>query len=374
MPKTLIIAANSARSYALAAVACGYQVITLDAFADADTRRVSLQSFMLKMRESGPDEQHFKQTFASINLDEVDGFLYGSLFDAAPDLLAWVAKQLPLIGNTPDVMRAAKQFSFFKLLDELNITHPQVRQDLPNHVSGWLLKQVGGSGGTHIRPANQFTHSEHSPHDYFQQKMAGIPVSMLFLADGESVQLIGFNRQFLASTPDMPYRFAGAVSHVPMPSKVQHTFLQAAQRLTKALGLRGINNLDAILDENTLWMLELNPRLSASFQLYENLLTAHIQCCAGDSLLPYPLSVSLPKAQLILYADDALDIPPDFMWPDWATDIPVLAQEMSDVKLKRIHQHAPICSVLAEAESAKMAMQLVFEREKQLKEMLYREK
>ena len=49
MFKKLIIAANSARGYAQAAVDIGYEVVTLDAFADADTRRITQQSLKLNM-------------------------------------------------------------------------------------------------------------------------------------------------------------------------------------------------------------------------------------------------------------------------------------------------------------------------------------
>ena len=79
MAKKLIIAASSARGYAQAAVACGYEVITLDAFMDEETRAIAKQAFRLKIDDFALDAVHFKQVFSSINLAEVEGFLYGSL-------------------------------------------------------------------------------------------------------------------------------------------------------------------------------------------------------------------------------------------------------------------------------------------------------
>lgn len=369
--KKLIIAATSARGYAQAVVSSGYEVVTLDAFSDADTQRIAGQAFKLKMSGQNVDADDFKRVFiniaAQINFDDVDGFLYGSLFDAEPELLTWVAARVPLTGNTPEVMKAAKAYHFFKLLDDLQIRHPEVCLEFPSDLSNWLTKKLGGTGGTHIKPANQSEVGDYFQKTYYQKKMAGKPVSMLFVADGKTAQLIGFNRQFVAPTADMTYRFAGAVGGIDLPAQAQQQFCHAAQQLTAALGLRGINSLDAILDGETLWILELNPRLSATFHLYPNLFTAHMQGCAGD-LTGFSLQQAPAKAQLILYADEAVEIPFSFAWPDWAADIPSAAESASSVK---IAQNDPICTVLAEAENADSAYTSVLQKAQKLREMIY---
>ncbi len=352
-----IIAAISARSFAQAAVANGHQVVALDAFADADLQAVCAQTIQLKFNENAVDVANFKRIFTQINLAEIDGFLYGSLFDDCPDLLAWVADKIRLVGNAPDVMRIAKSFAFFKLLDDLQIAHPEVRLQAPKLHECWLAKQFGGSGGTHIKPAKQWENG-----DYYQKKMAGISVSMLFVADGKTARTIGFHRQFVAPTAEMPYRFAGAVSNIALQPNIHADFEHAAQQLTSALNLRGLNNLDAILNEDGLWILELNPRLSASFDLYENIFNQHLSGCAGD-LTKFSLQKNSAKAQLILYADEVLEIPIKFAWPSWVADIP-------HAESAKIAQNAPICSVYAEAKTAELAENLVRKRAKKLMEML----
>ncbi len=367
MPKKIVIAATSARGYAQAAVAGGYEVIALDAFADADTRQIATQTFKLKMSGRGVDADDFKRIFAQINFDDIDGFLYGSLFDAAPELLAWVAARVPLTGNAPEVLKQAKGFGFFKLLDELEIMHPHVCLAFPSDSASWIAKKLGGTGGTHIKPAKQSKVDDCFQKTYYQKKMAGKPASMLFLADGKTAQLIGFNQQLVAPTSDMPYRFAGAVGGIDLPAQAQQQFCHAAQQLTAAMGLRGINSLDAILEGETLWVLELNPRLSATFHLYPNLFAAHMQDCAGDLTNFSPQRTSA-KAQLILYADEAVEIPIDFAWPDWVADIPSVADNASSVK---IAQNDPICTVLAEGENADSAYTSVLQKAQKLREMIY---
>jgi uncharacterized protein len=374
-----VIAAPSARGFAEAAVACGHAVIALDAFADADTKRVASQTFKLKFNENIVDEADFKHVFSRLNLAEIDGFCYGSLFDNCPDLLDCVAHRIRLVGNAPEVMRLAKGFEFFKLLDDLNIQHPEVSINKPfalslskvdewfdklatNGRGAWLAKQLGGSGGTHIRSAHQVKDGH-----YFQHKVVGTPVSMLFVADGKTVKTIGFNQQFIAPTIEMPYRFAGAVGNIALQPNIHKAFEHAAQQLTSALKLRGLNNLDAVLenegcDGEKLWILELNPRLSASFNLYENLFKLHLRACAGD-LVDFKLQHS-SKSHLILYADEALEIPANFAWPNWAVDIP--STESAKIALDE-----PICSVFAEAQTAEAASNLVQQRAEKLRGMLY---
>jgi uncharacterized protein len=188
------------------------------------------------------------------------------------------------------------------------------------------------------------------------------------VADGKTAQTIGFNQQFIAPTTEMPYRFAGAVSNIALQPSIHQAFEHAAQQLTSAFNLRGLNNLDAILDGEKLWILELNPRLSATFELYENLFSLHVQGCAG-SLAQFMPSAKHAKAQWILYADDTLKVAADFAWPSWAADIPATEAGESSV---RIVKNMPICSVFAEAESADVAQSLVLQRAEKLREMLYR--
>jgi len=357
--KQLIIAAISARGYAKAANAFGYKVISLDAFADADTRRVTEHCLQVSVTDDGVDEKDFKQKFEQINIKDGCQFIYGSLFDTKPRLLAWVAERVEVVGNLPQTLQFSRSFDFFAMLDYLRIRHPEVQLDKSKNAIGWLAKRVNSSGGGHVKPAEVSVNA-----DYFQRKIDGVPVSILFLADGKSLRVVGFNQQLLAPTVDMPYRFAGAVSNFVLPIAVQEEFIDAAERLTVALGLRGLNSLDAVLEGNSLWILELNSRLSATFQLYPNLLQAHMQASAG-ALLDLPKNKTT-KGEFVLYADEHLNIPADFKWPDWVADIP-----FTKVNGVVIDEGEPICTVLAEGENAVIAHQLLLDRVKRLKGKLF---
>ncbi|MDI1309596.1 MAG: ATP-grasp domain-containing protein [Methylotenera sp.] len=364
MKEKLIIAAISARGYAQAAHEHTYRVVTLDAFADADTQAFAEQCFKIKFDEKGVDEADFKHQFSQIEIDSNCYFIYGSLFDTNSALLEWVAEQVKVIGNSAETLQLVRGFDFFRLLDDLNIVHPEVRLNAPDDVENWLAKSLFSTGGMHVKPASMY-----KINDYFQRKIEGVAVSLLFVADGKVAKAIGFNQQFSAPIAELPYRFAGAVSNVDLPRQVQQQFIEVAEKLTAALGLKGINSLDAVLDGDQLWILELNPRLSATFHLYPNLLQVHMQASAGDfeelANEFHLAKKSTSKAELIVYAEQALNIPVDFSWPKWVADIPNFEN-----KSINIAKNEPICTVFAEAQDALVAQQLVLQKTKILKREL----
>jgi predicted ATP-grasp superfamily ATP-dependent carboligase len=208
---------------------------------------------------------------------------------------------------------------------------------------------------------------------YFQREIKGVPVSLLFAADGKLARVIGFNRQLLAPSPAMPYRYGGAVGNTDLPDSIKQQLLHAAQQLTNAIGLRGLNSLDAMMDGEQLWVLEINPRLSASFDLYQaedlNLFELHMQACAGNSGDWFKASAQAlnllsqkSKAHHVIYASYNLPLPSDLEWPEWVADRPMPGSE--------ILAHSPVCTVLAEAENAESAYELIRARVKVIESMI----
>jgi predicted ATP-grasp superfamily ATP-dependent carboligase len=347
-----------------AAVAAGYDVIALDAFADRDTRQAAGSLHALKYSEGSFDADELKEVLQLIAKASPLGFVYGSGFEAQTALLSLVETYVPLIGNSVRVVRNMKRaITFFALLDVLNIPHPAVnlqqmrQQDFSS--GAWLIKRNGGSGGTHIRKAK--VNEPLAQGSYYQQEIQGIPVSLLFAADGTTVREIGFNQQWLAPTSLMPYRYGGAVSRAALLPAIQQQLLEAAQKLTSAVGLRGLNSLDAIMDGERLWVLELNPRLTATFDLYPTingeLFDLHVRASAG-SLANWPQLSAKSRAHYIVYAPENISVPATFDWPDWVADVPLPATH--------IKASDPICTVTAEGNSADEAVALMAERVKLL--------
>jgi predicted ATP-grasp superfamily ATP-dependent carboligase len=228
----------------------------------------------------------------------------------------------------------------------------------------YIRKLVGGSGGTHIQPING---NPSSPDYYAQQYLEGKPVSLFFLASEGLVEVLGFNEQWLNPAASLPFRYGGAVSNIKLAKNVEVQLVQAAQKLTQAFNLKGLNSLDAIIKNDDAYILEINPRLSATFDLYPDKaanILRHIQACQSEIIQsglicgsPNVLTaIKVCHAHAIVYAPNALAVSADFDWPEWVTDTPLDITYMEAQK--------PVCTVAAMAENSEAAKQLAQSRVK----------
>ncbi|HSI24966.1 MAG: ATP-grasp domain-containing protein [Methylophilaceae bacterium] len=364
----ILIIALSARPFVHAAKQAGFKVTAIDGFADVHTSALAEYIITVPFDEHGFNAGKLIEAINQLDASRYKGFVFGSGFDAQPELLQKVAHYIPLIGNSVATVGAVKSGDvFFKALQALNIAHPQVFKafDAIPHTGQLLKKSAGGCGGTHISIAS--LNDELSANQYFQQYIQGCSVSLLFLANAHSIEVVGFNEQWLNSTIDMPFRYGGAVSNINLPQAIQLQLINAAEKLTLEFGLVGLNSLDAVIEGEVAYVLEVNPRLSATFDLYEvDLFNRHLQASVKQMSFSRSVSrnVQSAKAHTIVYALEDVMISLLFDWPDWVTDIP--AHQHSAISIQR---GEPICTVLARADDADTAKQLVLARVKMLLDM-----
>jgi predicted ATP-grasp superfamily ATP-dependent carboligase len=354
----IIIAAISSRAYVQAAVDAGFEVIAMDAFCDVDTQKLALQTIIVDTRNGSFQAESFYKAIAKIDCTQVLGMTVGAGFEAVPELLeAPLLKAIPHIFNASSVIKAVKNPStFFDFLASIHAPYPTTQLSHPGHSIGWLKKHIGGSGGAHIKSALPLDFLEKMP-VYYQQKCAGEPYGCLFLADGSNAQVIGIHQQWCAPTATQAYRFGGAVSHAEVSETVVEKIDAYVQTITRHFGLRGINSLDFMLHGNEVNVLEINPRLSASMPLYlakkGNLFAAHVQAYLGE-LKQWPTVDKQSRAMQVIYANKTAHVPANMDWPDWVCDIPQPNSEIA--------AGAPICTVLAQARSAKLAYKKLMQR------------
>jgi predicted ATP-grasp superfamily ATP-dependent carboligase len=187
----------------------------------------------------------------------------------------------------------------------------------------------------------------------------GIPASVLFLANGANIEVVGYNEQWLAPASGMPFRYGGAVGNVDYPDDIKEAMAEAARKIVMATGLRGLNSMDFMLVSGTVLVLEVNPRLTASFGLYyiPDLIDRHLQACRGK-LNPVAERLSGANAHLIYYASHTVDVTVATQWPEWTADLPPEGS--------RFQAGEPLCTVVAEGENSAAAKALVFARARQL--------
>lgn len=357
----IVIAAISSRPYVKAAVEAGYEVIAIDAFLDQDTQAMAKQCCYVPCQNYQFDQTAMlsviSATLAAYGRDALTGFSYGAGFEGQPSLITEIQKHLPLLGNQPSVVQQCKDpMVFNQFCQTYHFATPAVTMETPAALEGWLVKSIGASGGGHIKFA-EFHSSKLEADQYYQQFHAGIPVSCLFLAAESGASIVGMNEQWVASNIDAPFQYGGAASQLELSDNLQAEFKRFIEVAASHFGLKGLNSVDALLEDGRLVFLEINPRLSATIDLYStqegSLMASHVAAFQSKAV-PLPTVLSEPKAHHIVYATTLTHSLTEQTWPEWVCDIPS-AQQTFEIGM-------PICTVVSVADSAQAAKQLALSR------------
>ncbi len=315
----------------------------VDGFADVDTCAASAVSRKVPRTLLGLREMEVAEAVRELQGEySLEGLLYDSALEFAPGLLDDIGAPR-VIGNSSTVLRRCKDpETFFSALDKNSISYPQVCFSQVRGDPGlWLQKNSKSVGGRGIAPCTR--ESGHDPSVYLQRKMEGLSFSLTFLADGANIEVLGFNTLWHRTCgPDRPYVYEGAVNRAELTQEQQSMALHYTVCLTREFNLVGLNSIDFILSNDCVHVLEINPRIPATYELYEtrqgHLIGAHMDACIHAKLAP--MSGERPlRAHALVYASEPMQVPARFDWPLWTADRPHPEEE--------IQQYEPVCSVFA---------------------------
>jgi len=322
----VLIFAQNGRFLAQSATQSGYRVWVADCFGDLDLiDSVERWQALPPISELKPEQ--IITLLSQLSNGEDCTLICGTGIENCFQFLQNLPNNIKLIGNSPSVIKTIKTPSlFFTLLQKFKLPYPETHlslsTDTDTDTDSYITKSSSGFGGLHIQ---KMTSSSVSSSHYFQRIIDGESGSVLFLANGKEFQLLNINHQILSPTLQSPFRLA----RIDAPWNISANHLKilnsAIHNITAETALVGLNSLDFIIStKGDLFILEINPRPSASAELIDNdmLFKHHINACHG--VLP---SYSLPRADRLLslktiYADHELTIPTAINWPIYCRDIP----------------------------------------------------
>jgi predicted ATP-grasp superfamily ATP-dependent carboligase len=363
LPRRLLVVGCSARMLVRSAARIGLRPVALDLYADADTRECAEACEAVAAGEIGFDGAALIEAAARLAPDYP--LVYGSGLDVAPDLLAQLARGREVYGNPSAVLRHLKTpESFFDLLRRLDIPFPETRFSPPEDPENWLIKSGCSEGGKGVRFCAQ---ARAGAGDYFQRRLPGPPLSALFLADGENARILGFNTLWTASHFGRPFLFVGAINRADLSPEQREQVQGHVAKLARAVGLKGLNSLDFMVDGETCRVLEINPRPSATLGLYdpdfpEGLLARHIRACCGRLDDTGSVRDAL-RAFAAVFAPRVLIVPEPVAWPEWCSDRPVPGSVISAGQ--------PLCTLEVEGREVPEVEDLIARRKACLLESLY---
>jgi uncharacterized protein len=352
----LLIAAVSGRALATAARRAGYAPCVVDFYGDLDTQALTHGRLATLDAACGFTSAALIERLRQVaDGAQTIGLVCGTGFEDRPQVLEELAQHWPLIGNAPEIVRRAKDpDEIAQGCERLAIPHPKFQRTPPENPDAWLIKQQGGGGGGHIVPAQT---RGLAAQDYYQERVAGTPVSALLLGNGEHAEILGLSAQWTAPIPEQLFRFGGAVRPAFPQPRCAAQLCDAALQIAQAFALRGLNAIDFLVDGVNFHLIEVNPRPGATLDIFEDvegrLLRAHVEACRG--YLPQsPLVFSDARASTIAYAREDLACMPQLAWPQWCRD----RQKPGT----HVAQDEPICSIVVEAGSPAAARQKVVEK------------
>jgi predicted ATP-grasp superfamily ATP-dependent carboligase len=347
----VMVVGLSVRALSQSARRAGYTPLAADLFCDLDTREMAEKSVRIDCNlESGIEWPQLAAALESLSAGrEPVGLVYGSGFEDRTDLLGRIAAHWPLLGNSAEAVgRVTDPEKLAELCVKCDVPYPDWSK---TPIAGWLSKQVGGAGGSHVGSPGPGTRR------YWQERVDGDPVSAVVLANGERAIVLGLSAQWADPAPTAAFRYGGAVRPAELPSETANALEHAAIRVIEAAGLVGLNSADFLVAEDGWDLIEINPRPGATLDIFHSaepsLFAMHVEACRGRLPSRRPEFVGAAAARIV-YASRDVERVPEFDWPEWAAD-----RQPSGTSVAR---QAPLCTVLAEADTAAEARRLVEER------------
>ncbi len=290
-----------------------------------------------------------------------DGLFYDAAIETNFDLLKKLNIE-PVYGNSWQTLNDCKSpATFFTKLDQHSIPYPEVSfEDTVSDRDTWLAKEQSTTGGVGVSPFLEKGDSFASC--YLQKKISGITFSVTFLANANEIVVLGFNTLWAeALNENMPYVYAGAINQVKLNNDVLASAQHYTETITKEFKLIGLNSIDFIFNGHSINVLEINPRIPATYELYETksgeLLGEHIEVCKSRAL-PIEKRPVMLRAHAIVYAPHDVQIPESMSWPLWTADRPHDGEQ--------ILQYEPICSVFAGAKNSAQVSEMIKTRKQSI--------
>jgi predicted ATP-grasp superfamily ATP-dependent carboligase len=289
----------SVRALAQSLKAAGHTVVAADLFNDLDLQRIARQTRRIV------DYPH--DLLQLVGDVEADAFIYTGGLENYPDLIDALARKLPLIGNPGHVLRRVRDVTTLQtVLKSGGFAVPpmaQVKSADAQH--RWLRKSQDSSGGLRVAWAG----SQLSGGEYFQQFIDGAVLGASFLVSSSGVQLRGVARQLVDSpwTGAPRFHYAGSLGPIPLSEPRRRDLQRLGELLAAEFELQGWFGVDFIADDQErLWILEVNPRYTASMELLE-----HSAPVSGKAILYTNRRIDVTAAfvERLLERGDVADIP-----------------------------------------------------------------
>ena len=346
--KDILIVARSGRALATSAYEAGYTVHVLDFFADEDTKSFAKTTHQLQPHPEGFDKiELMQQVKKLVSCYPKAVLVVGTGFEKTPELLENLVEIIPVFSNDKKTVHNLKDPVYlYNMLRFASIKTPEISFECPINSDGWLLKEIAGTGGGHVKWLSQINPSSCS--GYYQEHISGSILSAVFLANCTHAILVGISEQLQSKQfNSMPFLLGGVVRQSSDYQQQRQSIIEIINKITKQTGLKGLCGIDYIVTNSGLiFVLEVNPRPPSSFELYEKqsiLFDAHLACFENKKFDFKLEQTNQVKGYAVYYAKQNIKINSNIAWPSWVKDRPCIGSAIA--------KKDPVCTVHVKDES-----------------------
>ena len=211
-----------------------------------------------------------------------------------------------------------------------------------------------------------------------QERIAGTPGSIVFAADGTRAVPLALSTQLIGDPcfGAGGFRYCGNILDHAGDDALFDAAVALARGATEEFGLVGVNGIDFVARDGAPWLIEINPRYSASMELAERaygvpVFDVHVRACRKE-LPSFDLRVARRRPEVegkaVLYARRTVMTGDTTVWlgePD-IRDVPHPGEI--------IPKGRPICTIFARAADAGACQAALVGRAKELYARMERER
>ena len=323
MEKLLLIGINT-RSMLKSALKLDYEVFSTSYFSTSDTPAIKNQKIILEEKDNES---------SGVFEDNFDG---ASILDISRDYIDEVDYIIPISGISPNdftkkdrkkilgnknTSNIENKFKFYKKIkDEFKVPETFLIKDVDEAIEisenksdvKYIVKPLKGSGGYNINLLNDDSYIQLNNGEKFilQEYVEGINLSSSVLGSDNYKKTImnsrlltehdfKKNNSYIYIGNILPLTKESILTEIKDIDKINNEMIETSQNLAYTFDLIGSNGVDYILNENGLYVIEINPRIQGTFECIEkslqiNMLDAHIKSCLNEN-------VDIPKAKYYAY-------------------------------------------------------------------------
>lgn len=351
MNEPLLIVGGSARAAAESARRAGFIPWVVDAFGDDDTRRLA---------ECRVDPRYPTNLVAEAQQFPPADWMYVGGLENLPSIVERLTTERPLLGiGGRSLSRVRDPWTLRAVPGVEGVRFPEIYPDASGLARDgtWLWKSRRSAGGLGVGNLGGKTSPQMDGGRYFERRISGICCGVTFLGDGQNARFVGAVRQRIDDGDRRhPFLYGGAIGPIPLAEVVRSRLEDLGRNLAAEFGLVGLFGVDVILEGDVVWVLEVNPRYTASVELLEHaydvaLVADHVRACR-DRALPPPRTWAARRTvgKRIVYAGDAgATVAPEFTELLWKLRGDDRLPAVADIPpaASTVGPHAPLATVLS---------------------------